>query len=280
MKLPDYFRRLPRSSCILLLILLAVVVALVILIPQMKSERPSPKPVARKPVPERPQPEVAAKGLIAIIIDDFGYNNDAVARGFFKLDVPLTYAIIPGHTYSEWCAREAQLAGFETIIHMPMESQADLPGEEDYILRTDMTSTELEQRVNKAMQEFPFTRGMNNHQGSKATQDSRLMAIVATSLKRAGKYFIDSRTTAQSVAEQKCQSLGVPVARRNVFLDNDLDPALIKDQVQKLANYAERHGRAVGIGHGKLSTLEVLATEIPRLQAEGFRFVYASELVK
>ncbi len=231
------------------------------------------KPVVKKVI-------VPPKGKIAIIIDDFGYNYNQVTRGFLELDTKFTYAIIPGHDYSQQFATEAAEQGHEIMIHMPMESMNQLSGEEGYILETDMTSTEIERRVRMAIEHIPQARGMNNHQGSKATQDDRLMTIVATILKQYKKYFIDSRTTAETVAETKMKAIGVQVSQRNIFLDNDSDPAMIRAQINKMADLAARRGQAVGIGHGRRSTLEVLVAEIPRLEAEGFQFVHASRIVR
>ncbi len=279
MNISDFLRRLPLSSIILLVALVIIVVVLVIFIPKSKPEPPKVTKRDRKPGVEKPEPVAEPVGRIAIIIDDFGYNYDGVAQAYLELDANLTYAIIPGHAYSQQIAKEAAGKGYETIIHMPMESLADLNGEDDYMLKTTMSTAELERRLKLVLEEYPFTKGMNNHQGSRATQDQRVMAIVGASLKAAGKYFIDSRTTAQSIAERECAALGVPVARRNVFLDNDLDPALIHTQIGKLAAYAAKYGEAVGIGHNKRSTLAVLRQEIPRLKAAGYEFVFASELV-
>lgn len=237
--------------------------------------------------PEPPLPPVVSeqsapppRGLIAIIIDDFGYNFDTVARGFLKLDAHLTYAIIPGHQYSQKFAREAVRAGYETMIHMPMESVKNLAGEDDYILKTNQSSAEVERRLRLALDAFPAARGMNNHQGSQATTDERLMNIVGALLKERGKYFVDSRTSSQSVAEEEIHALGVPVTHRNVFLDNDADPDLIRRQLDQLVRHAVRHGSAVGIGHGRPNTLAVLQAEIPRLKSQGYRFVFASQVVE
>ena len=56
------------------------------------------------------------------------------------------------------------------------------------------------------------------------------MNIVSNVLKRHGKYFIDSRTTSQTVAEDIMRTRGVPTARRHVFLDNDNDKNKIREQ--------------------------------------------------
>ena len=163
---------------------------------------------------------------------------------------------------------------------MPMESTIDTHGELEYILTENMTSDEIEERVEKVISEFPEADGLNNHQGSKATADKRIMNIVSNVLKRHGKYFVDSRTTSQTVAESVMRSRGVPTARRHVFLDNDNDVNKIREQLYKLVDKAENKGKAIGIGHAKRLTLEVLKSEIPKLKKNGFTFQFASFAVK
>ena len=106
------------------------------------------------------------------------------------------------------------------------------------------------------------------------------MNIVSNVLKRHGKYFVDSRTTSQTVAEGIMRSRGVPTARRHVFLDNNNNVNKIREQLYKLVEMAEDKGAAIGIGHAKKSTLQVLKAEIPKLKKNGFTFQFASFAVK
>ncbi len=278
----DALGALRPSSYVLLVFIILAIILLLLFSRARRYVEPERKPVS-PPLTEQPvekKPAKPHKGRIAIIIDDFGYNYNSVTQAFLKLEADLTYAIIPGHYYSQRFAREASEAGYEIMIHMPMESMNHLAGEEGYILETGMTSAEIERRVQLAVDHIPQASGMNNHQGSKATEDDRLMTIVGTILKKNNKYFIDSRTTAETVAENKMKAIGVPVSRRNIFLDNDSDPELIREQINKLARMAAQRGRAVGIGHGRRTTLEVLSVEIPRLEAEGYQFVFTSRIVR
>jgi len=165
-------------------------------------------------------------------------------------------------------------------VHMPMESTNKTRGEKEYMLTTAMTSDAIESRVEEVISEFPEAVGMNNHQGSKATSDKRIMNIVGNVLKRHGKYFIDSRTTSETVAETTMRSRGVPTIRRHVFLDNEDKYNKIREQLYKLADKAESKGLGVGIGHAKTNTLEVLKQEIPRLKEHGFKFQFASFAVE
>ena len=219
-------------------------------------------------------------GVIVLVIDDFGYRNDNISDGFLNLSIPITCAIIPGHTASKKFAEKAVSYGKEVIIHMPMESENYSPGEDEYKLLTSMTSELLENKLIQAFESLPEAIGMNNHQGSKATSDSKTMTVLASVLKDRGKYFIDSRTSSLTIGEKTMISFGVPTARRNIFLDNNNDLDKIEEQINKLANSAKKNGVAVGLGHARKNTLSVLEKVVPRLLNKGFVFQFASQVVK
>lgn len=218
-------------------------------------------------------------GTIILIIDDFGYRNDAVSDGFLDLNVPITCAIIPGHPQSSKFAKKAVAVGQEVIIHMPMESSLELIGEEDYKIKTGMTSEEIEWRIEEVLKEIPEAIGMNNHQGSKATADGKIMSVVASVLKRNNKYFLDSRTTSNTVGEKSMRAIGVRTASRHVFLDNNSSIESISEQIDELVSFATKRGVAIGIGHAKPNTLKVLEQKIPELLKAGFKFDFASNVV-
>lgn len=219
-------------------------------------------------------------GKIAIIIDDFGYRNDAVSDGFLNLDTDLTYAVIPGHEYSQIMSKKAAQLGYEVIAHMPMGTTAPSFGEDEYRIKASMTSSEIESRMDKVLLHLPEAVGMNNHQGSKASANKRVMNVIGTVLRARGKYFLDSRTTKETQAEKVMRTLGVPTGRRHVFLDNETDENSINQQLYLLAEKANTDGFAVGIGHVKRNTLKVLQREIPKLKADNFEFVFVSEVVE
>lgn len=219
-------------------------------------------------------------GVIVLVIDDFGYRNDNISDGFLNLSIPITCAIIPGHTASKKFAEKAVSYGKEVIIHMPMESENYSPGEDEYKLLTSMTSELLENKLIQAFESLPEAIGMNNHQGSKATSDSKTMTVLASVLKDRGKYFIDSRTSSLTIGEKTMISFGVPTARRNIFLDNNNDLDRIEEQMNKLANSAKKNGVAVGLGHARRNTLSVIEKVVPDLLDKGFVFQFASQVVK
>lgn len=266
-----------RIIYVLTVIALALGISQVLMLREL-SNRPAREESIKETVEEVADIPESSLGTVAIIIDDFGYRNDSVSERFLKLDADLTYAVIPGHEHSRSFSAKAKEKGYEVIIHMPLESRFKTKGEREYILETSMTSAELETRINKVLNHLPEAVGMNNHQGSKASEDSRVMGILAALLKDNGKYFIDSRTTTGTVAEMTMRNHGVATNRRHVFLDNQDDADMIKIQLEELFQKAETMGIAVGIGHAKAATIGVLEEEIPKRKADGFEFVFASEV--
>ena len=195
-------------------------------IEQLESKIENVKKSQKKEPPKiesKKQKEPDYKGIIAIIIDDFGYRNDYVTDGFLALEADLTYAVIPGHEHSYFFSEKAKSEGFEVIVHMPMENTGKTYGEEQFVLKTDMDVETIQRRVINAFNQIPSAIGMNNHQGSKASADQRIMSTIARVLKDKNKFFVDSRTTVETIGETTMKIFDVPTASRNVFLDNDDD---------------------------------------------------------
>ena len=219
------------------------------------------------------------RGVIGIVIDDFGYRNDEISDGFLELDARLTYAIIPGHRYSTSFGEKAVESGYEVIVHMPMENTGKTYGEEEFVLMTAMDNETIQRRLNNAIEEIPTAIGMNNHQGSKASADQNIMSNVAKVMKERGLFFLDSRTTIETIGETTMEVFGVPTARRNIFLDNEDDEEKIEKQLMKLVKRSEEVGSAIGIGHVKPKTLNVLSDQIPKLKKKGYKFEFVSNML-
>ena len=234
-----------------------------------------------EPVFTQPAPDIIqdATKAIVLVIDDFGYRNDSVSDRFLNLPVPITCAVLPGHSQSASIAKKAIKSGKEVIIHMPMESSVSMTGEDEFKLKVGMTSEEIEWRLNEALKEIPEAIGINNHQGSKATTNGKVMGVVASVLKNKNKFFLDSRTSSKTVGEKTMRSVGVLTARRHIFLDNDLNIDNISKQLDKLVALSQKKGMAIGIGHVKANTLKVLEREIPILLERGFEFKFVSQVV-
>ena len=262
-------------------LLTVVIVLLLIIIKRMGGPAEKPGAAAKETIEESSAvtAPIRVKGKIGLIIDDFGYRNDEISDGFLHLDVNLTCAVIPGHAYSSSFGEKAVSRGHEVIVHMPMENVGENRGEEEFVLRVDMKPDAVKNRVYDALDQIPEAIGMNNHQGSQATADPGVMNSVAAVLKERNKFFIDSRTTPETVAESIMNNWKVPAARRNIFLDNDPDEEKITRQLLSLVEIAERDGSAIGIGHVKQNTLNVLRKQIPELKRKGFKFEFVSNML-
>jgi len=227
-------------------------------------------------VHERPAP--TGGPVAAIIIDDVGYNVDIV-RALAALNRPLTLAVLPGCPYTRDSARAALAFGLEVMLHLPLESlergTARAPGTID----TNMPRAEIEERVAAFLDEIPGARGVNNHTGSKATEDPAVMISVLEVIKARGLYFIDSRTSRRSVAYDAAKALGIPSASRRVFLDQPPGAGTVRARLEELFRMARRDGTAVGIGHARTETIEALKAGLALADAAGVKLVFASQIV-
>ena len=243
----------------------------------------------RKVVPPRvisPKPTVPVaaalhfpkgKGKIAIVLDDWGYSLHQLPV-LKTIRQPLTVAVLPSLPYSTRVAKEAQAQGFEVILHLPMEAQDPKASREAETLLTGMPKQQVLKIMEESLAAVPFAKGINNHQGSKATTDRALMAVVLSEVKRHGLYFLDSRVTEKSVCGDVAQQLKVRYTRRDVFLDNDPSPEVIQQRLVELTRLAVKEGKVIGIGHDRPNTLSVLQEAIPALEKAGYTLVKASEL--
>jgi uncharacterized protein len=236
-------------------------------------------PLASPSASPRLTPSGNASGVkLALIVDDCGQWIDT-ERGFIALGIPVTLSVLPDVPYTGEIAREASNAGKGVMLHLPMETVSGMnpgPGK----VTTEMTDPQIVAQVETDLDQVPQARGVNNHEGSKASADERVMrAVVGVLAHRGGLFFIDSRTSANSVGEQTAESLGVPTAARDVFLDNKADVAYSEAQLLEAADIAKRHGSAIAIGHPRPSTLEAVRAMIPRLEASGVQFVLAQDVI-
>jgi uncharacterized protein len=220
----------------------------------------------------------AKRAEIVLILDDVGFDRQPLAPAM-AIDPNLNFAVLPNSPNARDFATVLHARGFEILCHLPMEPEGYprvSPG--DGAVLTSMSDEEIARATRANIGAVPFARGVNNHMGSRATADRRVMAGVLSALPR-GMYFIDSKTTSGSVAEMLAHAMHVKTAARSVFLDDVQSEAEIRKQLASLARAAEQHGVAVGIGHMYPPTIRVLAAEAPALRARGVRFVRASTVV-
>ncbi|MGC8484800.1 MAG: divergent polysaccharide deacetylase family protein, partial [Candidatus Baltobacteraceae bacterium] len=241
----------------------------------------TPKPTAsphRSPAvaPTR-SPAANGRARLALIVDDCGQWLH-IEQGYIALPIPLTLAVLPEVRYSTRIADEAHAAGKGVMLHLPMQPMAALdpgPGK----IMVSMNDETIEAQTARDIDAIPYAEGANNHEGSRATSDPRVMAAVMRVLKRRGLFFIDSRTIATTVAQRTAQEYGVPNAARDVFLDDRNTVPAVEAQLRLAAKIALERGSAIAIGHPRPATLAAVRALYPELEREGITFVLARSLV-
>ena len=218
-------------------------------------------------------------GKIVLIIDDFGDRWDTTRKAFFRLGADITATVIPGLKRTKEVAKAIHDLGFEVFIHMPMEPENAVSRQYTCMIKAGDSDQRIRKLVQQASDELPMAAGLNNHMGSKATSHPETMRSVLRVMDEKRLIFIDSRTSAHSVAYSLARESGLRTGKRDVFLDVVADRQNIINSLWNLAAQAARKGTAIGIGHTSKITLEVLKEEIPKLQARGYEFVRVSRAV-
>jgi len=237
-----------------------------------------------EPPPAVKRPEAAVKlrasaARLAIVLDDAGASID-VLRETEVLPPTIAVAVLPNALRSAEVARGLGAQGRELLLHMPMEPLGNHgPGAGEGAIEVGLSGEEIRLRVERALGVVAGARGMNNHMGSRATADPAAMRAVMGVLRARGLYFLDSRTTPDSVAEQVAREAGIPALRRDVFLDLVSEPESIRHALEQAVARAKAQGSAVAIGHVHPLTIEILAHELPRLGPD-VRLVRPSELLR
>lgn len=226
-----------------------------------------------------PAAHAAGKPRLAIILDDLGHDRSSADK-VLALPFAVTVSVLPHLPDSAVVAEEAARRGDQVMLHLPMESNPGEAGAEEIELRVGMTREQVESALAGMLETVPHAAGVNNHQGSRATADPALMEALMAALRERGLFFVDSRTTAATVAYDAAEREGVPAASRKVFLDDTPEREAVLAQLELAARDALRGGSAVAIGHPRPATIAALAEGVPRLEARGIRIVFASDLVR
>jgi len=234
----------------------------------------SAKPHAK--IPARP---VVVGPELAIILDDVG-GDDGASDAIFALHYPLTLSVLPNHPRSSEIANQAHAHGYAVMLHLPMESLANESAEKQE-LRPGMSPEQIANTLDDMLRTVPYAAGVNNHQGSRATSDRALMQELMPQLHRRELFFVDSRTTAATVAYEAAKAAGVPCASRNApFLDDVQQESAVLRQLEIAVKDAKEKGYAITIGHPHRATLQALREFLPRVEAQGVHLALASELVR
>ncbi|NBF01801.1 divergent polysaccharide deacetylase family protein [Pseudomonas sp. Fl5BN2] len=220
------------------------------------------------------EPTAAApKAYLSLIIDDLGQNLPRDRR-VLALPGPVTTAIMPDTPHAGEFAREAHRAGKIVMLHMPMD-----PATGPFAWHPDLPIEELQKRLEAAFQVVPYTSGINNHMGSRMTAQPQAMAWLMGELQRRHKFFVDSRTSAQTVAAAEAQKIGLASVSRDVFLDDERTETAIAQQLQTAIKLAHKQGSVVIIGHPYPQSLAVLERELPKLKAQGIEWIDIKSMI-
>lgn len=241
------------------------------------------EPVAAPTLPAptatpRPEPPEGARGRLAILLDDAGQKMDLVSLAG-ALPPEVGVAVLPFLPYSTESALAFHEAGHEVWLHLPMEAVGGKdpgPG----ALTTEMSDAELHDAVFMAVNNIPHVVGVNNHMGSRATADLKMMTWVMQDLASMDLAFLDSRTTVETVAEEAARAQGVKTGRRHVFLDNQRDRGAISAQLAEAVYRSRMEGEIVAIGHLTEVTVSVLADELPGLSERRVTLVRPTALLR
>ena len=232
----------------------------------------------------RPQRKIEplAKGekkpRVALVIDDLGHHMNRNVQEIFEWGIPLTVAVLPELPASKAAFEAARQAGVPALLHLPMESSQGRDEGESPLL-VGMEPVEIEALIVRYQRNYGAFSGVNNHMGSRATEDRSTMNAMAKVLAKHDLYFFDSMTTPKSVAHTAARDQGVWSVRNDVFLDHrTTEMADVAEAAMELADLARQAGLAIGIAHARPYTLQALRAMLPRLAAEGIEFVTLEDL--
>ncbi|MCL2063512.1 MAG: divergent polysaccharide deacetylase family protein [Candidatus Cloacimonetes bacterium] len=219
--------------------------------------------------------------ILCIIVDDFGAYDGPLLDAFAELDPAVTFAILPGLPFSQIAMRKAILSGREIIVHMPMEADTDDVSPGHNAILSHYSSGAIYDRVVEYFTELNFALGANNHMGSKITSNQNLMRSVFRYFSERGIFFIDSRTTNDTIAREIAREMRIPFAERDLFLDSpDNTDEIMWERLRDLERLRDTQGMALVITHcfdrGRLQRLRAFIEEAQKM---GFVLVPVSVYV-
>jgi len=228
-------------------------------------------------VPSHKPPYFGEKPVIVVVIDDMGISYKRTAD-IASLQAPLTASFLTYGKNLQKQIENSQKAGQEIMIHVPMEAQNATDIAPD-VLTTQMGVEEIKKNIEDMIAKFDKVAGINNHMGSKLTEDKDRMLAIMEVLKKHNMFFLDSKTSAASKAEEAAEETGIAYAHRHIFIDNNNDKEYILGQLQKAENVARKNGYAIAIGHPKSQTYEALKEWLPMLESKGLVLEPLSKIV-
>ncbi len=257
---------------IILLAIVALPLALLYLLPYPKGIKPDRPPLEEfSKAPETPpqfkKKKTVQRPKVAIIIDDMGYDL-SMDRRFLELDPNISVAFLPFAPFTKLLAKEASRKGHDVLVHLPMEPENKGLNPGPGVLTLDMGFDEIISTIKKDLLAVPYAKGVNNHMGSAFTKDKEKMEIVLAFLKEEGLFFVDSRTTKDTVAYAVAKKMGLPCAQRTVFLDHSFSKKKIYQQIKRLMILSKKKGEVIAIGHPLKNTFDVLYEKLPHIKRD------------
>jgi hypothetical protein len=214
---------------------------------------------------------------VSIIIDDMGYNY-TLGKQALNLSGEITYSFLPNTPYGKQLAQLAFKNKRKVMLHLPLQGHHHKHIEPDS-LNSNMSEQEFRTKLRRHLSAIPHISGVNNHMGSKVTTLVPQMDWLMQELDIHNLFFIDSRTTHLTVAEESAIANNVPFARRDIFLDNEKSIDSIKKSFERLIKLAHLRGGAIAIAHPHPVTLKVLGELLPTLKNRKLKLVYADKLL-
>ncbi len=211
---------------------------------------------------------------VAIIIDDIGFDMQPL-RKLAKIQSPIAFAVIPNAPHASEAAEFLFRGNREMLLHLPMEPLSYprvSPG--TGALLTTMNSEEIIKQIRDGLSILPHVSGVNNHMGSKFTQDASRMKIVMEELKKQGLYFVDSKTSSRSRGGEIAAQTGIRFAERNFFIDHEPGYKAATAILNKASRQSRPDGRpTLLIGHPHADTIRAIEDILPQWKHEGVRIV-------
>lgn len=229
------------------------------------------------PIQPAKPPYFGKKPVIAIVIDDMGISHRRT-KDIASLHYPITASFLTYASNLNEQITVSKKAGQEIIAHLPMQPKKMQNISPD-VLTVKMSNEQVRKGIVQMLAKFKDIKGVNNHMGSQFTESNMGMDIVMEELSKQNLYFLDSKTTAKSVADQSAKKHRVKYASRNVFLDNVDDFNYVMKQLKYTELVARQNGYAIAIGHPKAQTYNALKAWLPTLKQQNIKLVPLSQIV-
>ncbi|QGM80250.1 divergent polysaccharide deacetylase family protein [Otariodibacter oris] len=206
-------------------------------------------------------------GQLAIVIDDIGYRAKEDSA-IYQLPKEVNVAIIPSAPQATIRAREAFEQDRDILIHLPMQPKNSSTLVEAGALMVGMDQEKVNRLVEFSRIQVPYAIGLNNHMGSKATSDRQTMEYLMNTLSSQQLFFLDSKTSGDSVAYEIANKFGINALERHIFLDNSDKLTDVQHQFHLAINYARKNGVAIMIGHPRKNSISVLQKGLANLPSD------------